>query len=78
MIVDAVAGGAVQPDVSSARSEDGPREYVEAITGAQIQVPERGKRHAVLGRTAFETQGGVNVMPALADLIEQGKFKVRL
>ncbi|KAL9639210.1 MAG: hypothetical protein Q9164_001058 [Protoblastenia rupestris] len=61
IIVAAVAGGAAQPDVFCALSEDGPREYAEAITGAQIQ-----------------TQGGVNVMPALADLIEQGKFRVPL
>ena len=76
MVVDAVGSGATRPDIFDTLRAAGPKEYAEVLIGAQIQCPEGVKRHVVLGRKIFETQGGGNAMSALADLISQGKYKI--
>lgn len=76
MIVDAVASGASQTSIFDTLSAEGPKQYAEVATGVQFQVPEGIKRHTVYGRAVFGTHGGANIMPALADLLSQGKFKV--
>lgn len=76
MIIDCVAGGAARTDIFDTFAADGPKEYAEVVTGAQFSVPEGVKRHLVFGRKVFATQGGGDVMPALAELVGKGEYKI--
>ena len=76
MIIDAVGSGAAQTTICDVFSADGPKEYAEVLTGAQFDVPESVKRQTVLGLSVFETPGGSNILIALTELVNQGKYKV--
>jgi hypothetical protein len=76
MIIDAVASGATQTSIFDTLSPDGPKEYAEVVTGREFKIPEGVKRHYAFGRNVFKTQGGENMMPALTELVTQGKYKV--
>lgn len=76
MILDAVSSTASQKEIFDTLSPNGPKEYAEVFTGTPNQVPDGVKRHVVFGRKLFETQGGENVMSALAELISQEEYKI--
>lgn len=76
MILDAVASSASQKDIFDTLNADGPKEYAEVFTGTPTHVPDGVKRRVVFGRKFFETPGGHNAMPALADLLKKGDFKI--
>ena len=76
MIIDAVASGAVQTRIFETLSTDGPKEYAEVLTGVAVEPPEGVKKHKVVGLSVFQTPGGVNIMPALTELVSHGKYKI--
>jgi NADPH:quinone reductase-like Zn-dependent oxidoreductase len=76
MILDAVSSSASQPDIFDTLRADGLKEYAEVFTGTPTHVHEGVKRHVVFGRKLFDTQGGENVMPALAELLRKGDYKI--
>ncbi|KAI4211280.1 MAG: hypothetical protein LQ351_005964 [Letrouitia transgressa] len=75
-IIDTVGSAAEQKDIFETLRPDGPKEYAEVATGAQMQVPEGVKRQLTGGRMLFGLPGGLNAMPTLAELVEEGRFRV--
>lgn len=75
-IIDAVGSGASQTSIFETFSLDGPKEYAEVSTGAEIKLPETVNRHVVLVFTVFGTTVGPSLMPALGELIAQEKYKI--
>lgn len=76
MIVDAVGGGASQPDIYGALSANGMREVGEVVTGKEGKVPEGAKKTMALGRQMFEVEGGEGAMAALATLLMEGRYEL--
>lgn len=75
-IIDAVGSAAEQKGIFETLQPDGPKEYAEVATGAQMQVPEGVKRQLTGGRMIFGKPGGSNAIPALAELVEEGKYRL--
>ena len=75
-ILDSVAAGAGQPSVFGALDPNGPKLYSQPITGQNPEVPEGVKASQVMGRQIFGAKGGVTALPALAELVQAGKFKL--
>lgn len=76
MIIDAVASGASQTNIWEALSAGGPRKYAQVMTGAQFEVPADVHRTNVFGPSVFGQPGGANLMPALTQLIDEGKYRL--
>ena len=75
-ILDPVAAAANQPTVFSAFNSRGPLLYSQVITGQEVIVPEGVSATVLFGRQVFGTEGGLGVLPGLANLIENGQFKL--
>lgn len=86
-ILDAVGAAAAaaaqqQPDVSmsvffDALRGDGPRLYAQVFTGDGGAAPPAGVKNAVVScAQAFQGPAGAEVMPALARLVEEGRYEV--
>lgn len=75
-ILDAVAAAGSQPSIFDALNPSGPKLYSQVMTGQNITAPEGVKATVVFCRQTFGTKGGLTVMPALAQLVESGKFQL--
>jgi NADPH:quinone reductase-like Zn-dependent oxidoreductase len=76
MIIDAVGSAATRTGIFDTLRADGPREYAQVFTGAQILVPDDVRRSVVFGRKLFDMPGGKNALSALTDLVSQQKYKL--
>lgn len=75
-ILDPVTAAATQPRVFEALNPAGPKLYSQVVTGQNPQVPEGVKVTQVFGRAVFGVPGGLQAMGYLAQLVEEGRFKV--
>lgn len=75
-ILDTVTAAASQPAVFTALSPSGPKLYSQVVTGQDVEVPKGVNGTIIFGRQIFGAKGGMNAMPALAKLIESGKYKL--
>ena len=75
-ILDPVQAAASQSSVFTALSPTGPKIYSQVMTGPTVEVPEEVDSTIIYGRQIFGATGGMNAIPALASLIESGKFKL--
>ncbi|KAI9659693.1 MAG: hypothetical protein M1831_003591 [Alyxoria varia] len=80
VIIDTVGAAAKgQEGIWDVLDEDGRREFSEVFTGPQAQVPEGVEKKSAYGRMVFGEPGGKeNGMDVLADMVEEGVFKVPL
>ncbi|KAK4173222.1 chaperonin 10-like protein [Triangularia setosa] len=78
-MIDTVAGAMEgNKEIFNAFREGGPKLYSHVMTGAKLAVPEGVKAATVVGRMAFQTDGGGAAMTRLVDLVESGRFKLPL
>ncbi|KAF2671242.1 GroES-like protein [Microthyrium microscopicum] len=77
-IIDTVASAASQTDIFESFSQEGPKIYGEVATefSGQISPPEGVTRNIIMAADIFGTPGGGEVLYALGQLIEDGKFVV--
>ena len=75
-ILDAVTAASEEPTVFTALNPTGPKLYSQVVTGQNVEVPEGVEGTLIFSPQIFGAKGGIRAMPALADLIESGKFKV--
>lgn len=73
-ILDAVAVAGSQPSIFDALSASGPRLYAYPMAGQPIQVPQGVNGTLIFGRKIFGAKGGFRAMPALTQLLEDGKY----
>lgn len=78
MIIDCVGAGATQTDICDSFDSAGPKMYSLVISGATVPVPEGVTKFEVDGRILLKIEGGEQVLPALTNLIESGKYQVPL
>jgi len=77
-ILDAVGAAGENKQLFDALRPDGPKLYSEVMTGTKIDVPKGIKSTVVFGRMALQMRGGTTAMGKLADLVDEGKFKLPL
>lgn len=78
VILDCVAAGASQTDISSVLDPRGSMRYAGVETGTPVSVPENVEKITVSGWLILEMQGGKQVIPSLTKLVEEGKYRVPL
>lgn len=78
MIIDCVAAGVTQTDICNTLASSGPKKYAAVISGLTVPVPDGVTRFDVSGWSLIDMPGGEEVIPALTDLVEDGKYKVPL
>ena len=75
-ILDAVAAAATQPAVFTALNPKGAKIYAQPVTGQDVEIPEGVESTGIFGQQIFSTEGGMNALPGLADLVQSGKYKL--
>jgi NADPH:quinone reductase-like Zn-dependent oxidoreductase len=75
-ILDTVQAAAGQQAVFTSLSLSGPMLYSQVRTGMTVEVPEGINSTEIDGRQILGTEGGENALPALASLIQSGRFKL--
>jgi hypothetical protein len=75
-ILDTVQAAAIQPKVFEALDPTGPNLYSYVMTGQNTVVPEGVNATMIFARQVFGAKGGMNALPALANLIENNQFKL--
>ena len=74
-VVDAV--GSVITDTSLLQVLTGPKHFAQVITGRDFKdFPVDVKHHPITSQNAFGAPGGANILAALGQLLEEGKYKV--
>lgn len=76
MIVDFVSAGAAQTDSCDALDSAGSELYAASVTSVNVPVPDGVTRSEIDGWSLLEMQGGKSILPALTELVEQGKYKL--
>lgn len=78
-IIDAVGAGSTQCHIFETFNPDGPKRYAQVWTGdEEIKAPSDVQSVMFRIPDIFKLQGGKNVMLALQDLLENGKYKLPL
>ena len=77
-ILDTVSAAATQPTVISALSPTGPKLYSYVVTGENMEAPKGVNSTAIFSRQLFGAKGGMTAMAGLANLVQDGKYKVPL
>ena len=75
-ILDAVTAAATQPAIFTALNPKGPKIYSQPVTGQNVEVPEGVKSTGIFGQQIFDTKGGMDALPGLANLVQNGKYKL--
>jgi len=75
VILDCIAAGLQQRDISDVLTADGPKKYAAQVTGPPLPVPEGVNLTMFGGFSLIGSQGEENVIPALTTLVEQAKYK---
>ena len=78
-IVDVVGAGSIQRHLFETLNPEGPRKYAQVWTGdGEIQAPAGVDSVLFRGRDLPRLPGNENIMRALQDLLEEGKYKLPL
>ena len=77
-IFDCVSAGAYQTDICDILDPAGSRTYASVITGAFVPVPPGVNKLDISGLSMMDMQGGMQLIPQLAKLVEEGTYKVPL
>ncbi|KAL9112836.1 MAG: hypothetical protein Q9227_002913 [Pyrenula ochraceoflavens] len=76
-ILDAVGAAVEQPEIFGALKEGGLKMYAAPVTGREeLKAPEGVRTKRVFGRAVFGMEGGKGAMQWLAQMLEDGIFKV--
>ncbi|EED23115.1 alcohol dehydrogenase, putative [Talaromyces stipitatus ATCC 10500] len=78
MIFDVVGAGASQTDICDTFDPNGIKKYGALVTAKTVTVPEGVTKFESGGWTLLGMPGQEQVIPALAQLVEEGKYKVPL
>jgi NADPH:quinone reductase-like Zn-dependent oxidoreductase len=78
LIIDCVASGATQLDICDTLDPAGLVKYGLVETGVDVPVPEGVNKIVCGGWALMSMPGGEVVIPALTELIEEGKYQVPL
>jgi NADPH:quinone reductase-like Zn-dependent oxidoreductase len=79
LIIDVVGAGVSQPDIFDAFDQTGSRRYAQVWTGDdEVKVPSGVESVLFRSRDLSTLQGGKNIMLALENLLEEGKYKLPL
>lgn len=78
IILDFVGAGASQTDICDALDADGIKKYGVLVTAKTISVPEGITQIEAGGWILLGMPGSEQVIPALTQLIEEGKYQVPL
>ncbi|KAI9833953.1 MAG: hypothetical protein M1819_003462 [Sarea resinae] len=78
VIIDCVSAGASQTDITDVLDPTGSKKYAAIVTGAPVPVPEGVKKFDVSGASFVDMQGGMQLVPSLTKLIEEGTYRVPL
>ena len=76
MIVDFVSAGAAQTAICDALDPAGSKLYAASVTSVNVPVPDGVTRSDIEGWSLLKMQGGKSILPALTELVEQGKYKL--
>lgn len=76
-IIDCVGAVAQQAQLFDALRSDGPKILSEIVTTTRTTpTPDGIKYVRIMGAQTIQTDGGSNAMPYIANLIEEGKYKL--
>jgi NADPH:quinone reductase-like Zn-dependent oxidoreductase len=78
MIIDCVGAGRTQTDICNTLDPAGAKKYAFVLTGVDVKVPEGVTKSSISGWSIFDVEGGMQIIPALTRLVEEGKYKVPL
>lgn len=78
MIIDCVRAGGIQTDICDTLDPAGAKKYAFVLTGIDVKVPEGVTKSSISGWSIFDVEGGMQIIPALTKLVEEGKYKVPL
>jgi len=78
VIIDCVAAGASQTDISDVLGPAGFKRYAAIVTGVPISVAEGVNKLDVSAWSMPDMQGGKQLIPSLTRLVEEGKYRVPL
>lgn len=77
-IFDCVSAGASQTDICDVLDPAGPKTYASVITSVSVTVPDGVNKLDVSGWSLMGMKGGMQLVPQLAKLVEEGTYKVPL
>jgi NADPH:quinone reductase-like Zn-dependent oxidoreductase len=78
MIIDCVGAGGTQNDICDTLDPSGAKKYASVLTGIDVKVPEGVTKYSISGWSIFDVEGGMQIIPAITQLVEEGKYKVPL
>jgi NADPH:quinone reductase-like Zn-dependent oxidoreductase len=78
MIIDCVGAGGSQTDICDTFDRSGAQKYAFVITGVVPKVPDGVTKYACSGWSIFDVEGGMQIIPSITKLVEEGKYKVPL
>ena len=76
VIIDCVAAGASQTDISDVFDPSGSKRYAAVITGVVVPVPNGVTKLDVNAWDMVGAPGGKQVMPSLTRLVEEGIYRL--
>ncbi|MCJ1306736.1 hypothetical protein MMC25_000379 [Agyrium rufum] len=78
VIIDCVSAGASQTDICDVLDPAGSKRYAAVLTGVPVAVPEGVTFFDTMAVSMFGLQGGHQLIPSLAKLVEEGTYRVPL
>ncbi|OCK73858.1 putative quinone oxidoreductase [Lepidopterella palustris CBS 459.81] len=78
VIIDCVSAGASQTDISDVLDSARSKSYAAIITSVPVPVPEGVNKLDVSGWSIVDMQGGMQLIPSLTKLVEEGTYRVPL
>ncbi|KAF2802622.1 putative quinone oxidoreductase [Mytilinidion resinicola] len=78
VILDCVSAGASQTDICDVFDAAGSKKYAAVITSIPVPVPDGVVKLDVRGWSITEMQGGMQLIPSLTKLVEDGTYRVPL
>jgi threonine dehydrogenase-like Zn-dependent dehydrogenase len=75
-IIDVVGAAAGQPAVFSALDPKGPKLYSQVATGSAVDIPDGVSATLIRGPELFARPEGDRLLPGLAELLENGKYRL--
>lgn len=76
IVFDVVGSGASQTDICDTLDPNGSKKYGALVTSKTVSVPEGVTKFETGGWTLLGMPGGEQVIPALTQLVEDGKYQV--
>ena len=78
VIFDCVAAGASQTDICDVLDSAGSKIYAVVFTSIGVPVPEDVQKLVVNAMSILDMQGGMQLLPSLTKLVEEGTYRVPL